>query len=49
MSNNNWFSMTLTGPGTYTKASDLTDYGQDVVLNATYGLSVLAKPASIFE
>jgi len=48
-SDNNWFSMTLKGPGTYTQASDLTIFGTDVVLNATYGLSVLAKPASIFD
>jgi hypothetical protein len=47
-SDNNWFSMTLKGPGTYTQASDLTIFGTDVVLNGTYGLSVLAKPASIF-
>jgi mannan endo-1,4-beta-mannosidase len=47
-SSNDWFSMTYAGPGTYTQTSDLTTYGQDVVLNPTYGLSVLAKPASIF-
>jgi mannan endo-1,4-beta-mannosidase len=47
-SDNNWFSMTLKGPGYYTKASDLTEYGQDVVLNPTYGISVLARPATSF-
>lgn len=46
--NNNWFSMTYQGPGIYTQASDLTQFGQDVVLNSTYGLSTLAKPASVF-
>ena len=47
-SNNNGFSMTLKGPGIFTQASDLTEYGQDVVLNPTYGLQALATPASIF-
>ena len=47
-SDDNWFSMTYYGPGTYTQASDLTIFGTDVVLNPTYGLSVLAKPATIF-
>ncbi len=47
-SDNNWFSMTYQGPGIYTQPSDLTDYGQDVVLNPTYGITALAKPASIF-
>jgi mannan endo-1,4-beta-mannosidase len=47
-SSNNSFSMTLAGPGIYTKTSDLTTYGQDIVLNPTYGLKTLAKPASIF-
>ncbi len=47
-SNNSWFSMTLQGPGYYSKPSDLTEFGQDVVLNSTYGLSVLATPATIF-
>jgi hypothetical protein len=42
-----WFSMTISC-GTFTQASDLTTYGKDVVLNPTYGLQVLAKPASIF-
>jgi hypothetical protein len=42
-----WFSMTFSC-GVYTQASDLTTYGKDVVLNPTYGLQVLAKPASIF-
>ena len=48
-SDNNWFSMTYAGPGIYNVASDLTEYGQDVVLNSTYGLSALATPASIFQ
>jgi hypothetical protein len=48
LSNNNGFSMTYAGPGIYTQTSDLTEYGQDVVLNPTYGIQALAKPASIF-
>jgi hypothetical protein len=48
-SNDRWFSMTVTGPGTYVDSSDLTPYGLEVVLNPTYGLAVLAKPASIFD
>jgi hypothetical protein len=48
MSNNAWFSMTYSGPGIYTQPSDLTNYGQDVVLNPSYGLSVLARRATIF-
>jgi len=48
-SNDNWFSMTYAGPGLYTQTSDLTIYGQDVVLNPTYGIQALAKPASIFS
>jgi mannan endo-1,4-beta-mannosidase len=47
-SNDDWFSMTYRGPGIYTQTSDLTTYGQDVVLNPTYGLQSLATPASIF-
>jgi mannan endo-1,4-beta-mannosidase len=47
-SDNNWFSMTYHGPGEYSQTSDLTIYGQDVVLNPTYGLQALAKPATIF-
>jgi hypothetical protein len=47
-SDNNWFSMTYQGPGTYNQASDLTDFGKDVVLNPTYGLSAIAKKASVF-
>jgi hypothetical protein len=46
-SDNGWFSMTY-NCGVYEQTSDLTEYGQQVVLNSTYGLSVLAKPASIF-
>jgi hypothetical protein len=49
LSNNEWFSMTKTGPGIYVAGSNLTEYGTEVVLNQTYGLSVLAKPASIFD
>jgi mannan endo-1,4-beta-mannosidase len=41
------FAMTHTG-GTYTESSNLTAYGQTIVLDPTYGLSVLATPASIF-
>jgi mannan endo-1,4-beta-mannosidase len=44
---NNGFSMTLV-TGIYTQTSDLSIYGQDVVLNPVYGLQALAKPASIF-
>jgi hypothetical protein len=47
-SDNDWFSMTYAGPGLYNTPADLTDYGQDVVLNGTYGLTTLAQPASIF-
>jgi mannan endo-1,4-beta-mannosidase len=47
VSDNSWFSMTY-NCGTYTQTSDLTEYGQQVVLDPTYGLAVLAKPASIF-
>jgi ribosomal protein L31 len=47
-SSNSWFSMTLQGPGIYNSAADLTTYGRDVVLNPTYGITALAKPASIF-
>ena len=32
--------------GHYTQTSDLTKYGQDVVLNGTYGLQKLAKKAN---
>jgi hypothetical protein len=39
-----WFSMThYCG---YSSASDLTDFGKDVVLNPNYGIKALAKPAS---
>ena len=47
MADNNGFSMTY-NCGTYSQPSDLTEYGQQIVLDPTYGLSVLAKPASIF-
>jgi mannan endo-1,4-beta-mannosidase len=42
------FSMTYAGPGIYRRAADLTVFGRDIVLNPTYGISTLAKPASIF-
>jgi hypothetical protein len=42
-----WFGMTFSC-GVYTQTSDLTTYGKDVVLNPTYGLQALAKPATIF-
>ncbi len=48
-SDNNWFSMTCAGPGIYNTSADLTNYGQDVVLNSTYGLATLAEPATIFQ
>ena len=44
---NNWFSMTYIA-GQYSQPSDLTNYGQDVVLNPTYGITALARRASIF-
>ena len=47
-SDDTWFSMTYTGPGIYTRPSDLTEYGRKVVLDPTYRLSALAKRASIF-
>jgi len=47
-SDNNWFSMTYSGPGIYTAPSSLTQYGLDVVLNPAYGLVTLASPASAF-
>jgi trimeric autotransporter adhesin len=47
-SNDNWFSMTFAGPGIYTQTSDLTTFGQDIVLNPTYGLQATAKKATIF-
>jgi mannan endo-1,4-beta-mannosidase len=43
---NNSFSMTLNGPGMYTSASDLTTYGQEMVLS-NYALA-LAKKATDF-
>jgi mannan endo-1,4-beta-mannosidase len=41
-SNNNSFSMTLNGPGMYTAPSDLTTYGQQMVLS-TYGFARAQK------
>jgi mannan endo-1,4-beta-mannosidase len=46
-SDDNWFSMTY-NDGVYMQPSDLTIYGQDVVLNPTYGITKLARPATIF-
>lgn len=46
--NDAWFSMTYSGPGIYTRPSDLTAFGKEVVLNPTYGITALARPASIF-
>jgi len=46
-SDNNWFSMTY-HCGAYTQTSDLTLYGQDVVLNPIYGITAHAKRATIF-
>jgi hypothetical protein len=43
-SDNNWFSMTLKGPGYYESAADLTEYGQVMVPL----LQQLAKPATTF-
>ena len=48
-SNNQWFSMTNTGPGIFLDNSNLTEFGAEIVLNPNYGLLVLAKPASIFN
>jgi mannan endo-1,4-beta-mannosidase len=41
-SDNNWFSMRLEGPGTYNVTSDLTTYGQQIVLS-NYGLTLAVK------
>ena len=41
-SNNNWFSMTLDGPGMYTVPADLTIYGKEMVLS-NYALVRAAK------
>jgi hypothetical protein len=43
----NWFSLTY-NCGAYAQPSDLTAYGQDVVLNPVYGITALARRASIF-
>jgi hypothetical protein len=47
-SDNKWFSMTY-GCGRYTRASDLTDFGKDVVLDPGYGIAAVAKRATIFS
>ena len=44
---NKWFSMTY-NCGAYSRPSDLTNFGQDVVLNPTFGIKALARPASTF-
>lgn len=44
---NNWFSMTYSC-GEYSRPSDLTNFGRDVVLNPTFGIKGLARPASVF-
>jgi hypothetical protein len=41
-SDNNWFSMTFDGPGVYNTTSDLTTYGQQIVLSS-YGLTRAVK------
>ena len=46
-SDNNWFSMTYSC-GTYDRPSDLTIFGQEVVLNPSYGIAPLGRPATIF-
>ena len=48
-SDDHWFSMTYNGPGVYIRASDLTLFGRDVVLNPRYGLKALATRASMFR
>ena len=47
-SDNNWFSLTLHGPGIYEKPADLTEFGKLLVLDPVYSFKALAKPASIF-
>jgi mannan endo-1,4-beta-mannosidase len=42
-----WFSLTFNS-AVYNSSSDLTAFGKEVIENATYGLKVLAKPATIF-
>jgi mannan endo-1,4-beta-mannosidase len=44
---NNSFTMTLV-TGIYNQTSDLSTFGQDVVLNPIYGLKAIAKRATIF-
>ena len=46
-SDDKWFSMTY-ACGRYSAPSDLTRFGHDVVLNPSYGIKALARPASIF-
>ena len=48
-SDNEWFSLTNSGPGVYVDSSNLTEFGEEVVLNQTYGLLAVAKQASIFD
>lgn len=46
----NWFSLTYDPSTGYAtgNADDLTIFGKQIVLDATYGLEALAKPATIF-
>jgi mannan endo-1,4-beta-mannosidase len=46
-SDDGWFSMTYAGPGIYVGPADLTQYGKEIVLNPSYGLKALAKPANL--
>ncbi len=41
-----WFALSKNGD--YSSSADLTTFGKDVVENTTYGLLVLARPATIF-
>lgn len=41
-----WFALSVLGD--YNTSADLTLFGKDVVENPTYGLKILAKPATIF-
>jgi mannan endo-1,4-beta-mannosidase len=43
---NTGFSMS--NDGNYNAPSDLTSYGQDFVLNPTFGIQTLARPATVF-
>jgi hypothetical protein len=41
-----WFALSKNGK--YDSSADLTTFGKEVVENPTYGLLVLAKPATTF-